>query len=117
NAHSQTIWQTQVPRHLQGRVFSVRRVIAQFTAPLGIMMAGIAGAQFNPGLILVVLGALVVAFSIGQLFNPVLMRVEDKAYLDELAVKRGELPDNPLEPSPEPEPIPPVAPLPVLVSE
>src|SRR5262249_35922706 len=27
NAHSQAIWQTQVPRDMQGRVFSVRRLI------------------------------------------------------------------------------------------
>ena len=36
NVHSQAIWQTQTPRELQGRVFSVRRLIAQFTSPLGV---------------------------------------------------------------------------------
>lgn len=111
NSHSQTIWQTQVPRHLQGRVFSVRRVIAQFTGPLGIMLAGIAGASFNPGIILVVMGLLVVVFCIGQLFNPYLLRVEDKSYLDELALKNGEPPENLLDPSPS------VAALPVPVAE
>ncbi len=35
NAHSQSIWQAQVPRELQGRVFSVRRLIAQCTARRG----------------------------------------------------------------------------------
>jgi hypothetical protein len=115
NAHSQTIWQTQVPRHLQGRVFSVRRVIAQFTAPIGIMMGGIAGAELNPGWILAVLGALVSAFCIGQLFNPYLLRVEDKAYLDQLAIKNGEPPENLAEPPSEP--IRPVAPLPTPLAE
>jgi DHA3 family macrolide efflux protein-like MFS transporter len=115
NAHSQTIWQTQVPRHLQGRVFSVRRVIAQFTAPLGIMIAGIAGTGLNPGLILVVLGALIVAFSIGQLFNPFLLRVEDKTYLDQLAIQRGEPAENLLEPPAEP--IHHVSPLPTPITE
>jgi MFS family permease len=115
NAHSQTIWQTQVPRHLQGRVFSVRRVIAQFTGPLGIMLAGIAGANFNPGLILVVMGVLVVVFCVGQLFNPYLLRVEDKTYLDQLAIRNGEPPESVAEtPS---EPVHHIAPLPTLVNE
>jgi DHA3 family macrolide efflux protein-like MFS transporter len=115
NAHSQTIWQSQVPRHLQGRVFSVRRVIAQFTAPIGIMMSGIAGAELNPGWILAGLGVLVSAFCVVQLFNPYLLRVEDKAYLDELAIKNGELPENLAEPPSEP--IRPVAPLPTPAME
>ncbi len=85
NAHSQTIWQTQVPRELQGRVFSVRRLIAQFSAPLGFMVAGATGAVFNPGVVMAVLGGIVVVFSFGQLFNQSLMRVEDKAFLDSVA--------------------------------
>jgi hypothetical protein len=40
SAHSQTIWQTQTPRELQGRVFSVRRPIAQCTLPVGALSAG-----------------------------------------------------------------------------
>jgi MFS transporter, DHA3 family, macrolide efflux protein len=28
NAHSQSIWQTHTPREMQGRVFSIRRLIA-----------------------------------------------------------------------------------------
>jgi MFS family permease len=90
NSHSQTIWQTQVPREVQGRVFAVRRVIAQFSGPIGMLMAGIAGAKLNPGWILAVLGAIVVVFGAFQLFNPYLLKVEDKSYLDELARSRGE---------------------------
>ncbi|MEA2574253.1 MAG: hypothetical protein QOH93_1551, partial [Chloroflexia bacterium] len=84
-AHSQTIWQLQVPKELQGRVFSVRRLIAQFSAPLGVMLAGATGAAFNPGLVLALLGGVIVVFSLFQLFNPHLLRVEDKAYLDSMA--------------------------------
>jgi hypothetical protein len=47
NSHSQTIWQTQTPRELQGRVFSVRRLIAQFTSPLGVALAGWVGASIQ----------------------------------------------------------------------
>ena len=47
NAHSQAIWQTQTPRELQGRVFSVRRLIAQCTWPLSTALAGLAGGLFN----------------------------------------------------------------------
>ena len=85
NSHSQTIWQTQTPRELQGRVFSVRRLIAQFTSPMGVALAGWVGGQFDPGLIIAVSGALLLAFSSVQLFNPYLLRVEDKAWLDEMA--------------------------------
>ncbi len=90
NAHSQTIWQTQVPRELQGRVFSVRRVIAQFSAPLGVLLAGFTGAVFNPGWVLAALGIFVVVFATFQLFNPSLLRVEDKAYLDKGAAQGGD---------------------------
>jgi len=85
NSHSQTIWQTQTPRELQGRVFSVRRVIAQFTWPLSTVFAGWAGGLFNPGTVIAILGLILTVFCIFQLFNPYLLRVEDKAYLDHLA--------------------------------
>ncbi len=87
NAHSQAIWQTQTPHELQGRVFSVRRVIAQCTYPVATALAGLLGGLFNPGAVLAVLGGLLVGFCLVQLFNPVLLRVEDKAYLDDLAAK------------------------------
>jgi len=87
NAHSQTIWQTQTPRELQGRVFAVRRVIAQFTWPLSTAMAGWLGGRFDPGRIIALLGGILVVFCIGQLFNPYLLHVEDKAMLDEMAAR------------------------------
>ncbi|MFS8641328.1 MAG: MFS transporter, partial [Symbiobacteriaceae bacterium] len=40
NAHSQAIWQGQVERGYQGRVFAVRRVIAWSLTPLGQVIAG-----------------------------------------------------------------------------
>jgi Na+/proline symporter len=89
NAHSQSIWQTQTPRELQGRVFSVRRVIAQFTWPLSTALAGLAGGLFNPGVVIAALGGFLVLFCIAQLFNPYLRRVEDKDWLDSLAAQRG----------------------------
>jgi MFS family permease len=85
NAHSQTIWQTQTPHGLQGRVFAVRRLIAQFTWPLSTALAGWAGGVFNPGAVIAVLGAILVLFCVGQLLNPYLLRVEDKAMLDRMA--------------------------------
>jgi DHA3 family macrolide efflux protein-like MFS transporter len=87
NAHSQTIWQTQTPRELQGRVFSVRRVIAQFTWPLSTVLAGVLGGLFNPGYVVAALGSILLVFCVAQLFNPYLLRVEDKDYLDALAAQ------------------------------
>ncbi len=89
NAHSQAIWQAQTPRELQGRVFAVRRLIAQFSSPLATAMAGIFGGLFNPGVVVAVLGGILIAFCTAQMFNPHLLRVEDKAWLDELAAQRS----------------------------
>ena len=87
NAHSQAIWQGQTPKELQGRVFSVRRVIAQFSWPVSAALASWLGGMYNPGVIIALMGALMVVFCIGQLFNPMLRRVEDKEYLESLAAE------------------------------
>lgn len=87
NAHSQSIWQAQTPHELQGRVFSVRRLIAQCSGPLSTALAGLAVGTFNPGSVMAALGAVQTLFCVAQLFNPVLMRVEDKVWLDSLAVQ------------------------------
>jgi DHA3 family macrolide efflux protein-like MFS transporter len=91
NVHSQTIWQTQTPRELQGRVFSVRRLIAQFTWPLSTALTGIVAGRFNPGTVIAALGAMLVLVCIAQFFNHSLLRVEDKAWLDEMAERHTAL--------------------------
>jgi MFS family permease len=49
NGSSQAIWQVKVPTDVQGRVFAVRRLIAQFTVPLGFLSAGpLADYVFKP---------------------------------------------------------------------
>ncbi len=49
NASSQAIWQSKTPGDVQGRVFAVRRMIAQFTVPIGDFSAGpLADRVFNP---------------------------------------------------------------------
>jgi len=51
NGSSQAIWQAKVAPDVQGRVFSVRRLIAQVTAPVAILLAGpLADRVFEPGL-------------------------------------------------------------------
>ncbi len=91
NAHSQAIWQTQTPRELQGRVFSVRRLIAQCTWPLSTLLAGLIGGLFNPGAVIAILGAVYFIFCLGQLYNPYLLRVEDKEWLDAMAARAASL--------------------------
>lgn len=51
NGSNQAIWQAKVPPDIQGRVFSVRRLIAQITAPLAMLMAGpLADQIFEPAM-------------------------------------------------------------------
>jgi len=85
NAHSQAIWQGQVDRGYQGRVFAVRRVTAQSLTPLGQVMAGWLAARVAPGLGLALLGGVVVLVSGAQFFNRHVMRVEDRAYVESCA--------------------------------
>jgi len=79
NAHSQSIWQSHTPRELQGRVFSIRRLIAWTILPASTAVGGTLAGLFNPGYILAILGVIYALFSAAQLFNPYLLRVEDKA--------------------------------------
>lgn len=51
NASNQSIWQAKVPPTLQGRVFSVRRIIAQVAGPVSLLLAGpLADNIFEPAL-------------------------------------------------------------------
>jgi MFS family permease len=51
NGSNQTIWQSKVPPELQGRVFSVRLMIAQITAPVSMLVAGpLADDLFEPAM-------------------------------------------------------------------
>lgn len=49
NAASQVLWQTKVPPAMQGRVFSIRRMIAQGIAPIAMLLSGpLADNVFEP---------------------------------------------------------------------
>jgi hypothetical protein len=51
NGSNQAIWQLKVSPGVQGRVFSVRRLIAQVTAPLSMAAAGpLADNVFEPAM-------------------------------------------------------------------
>lgn len=51
NGSNQAIWQSKVAPDLQGRVFAVRRLIAQITAPVGMLMVGpLADGLFEPAM-------------------------------------------------------------------
>ncbi|MDY6845561.1 MAG: MFS transporter [Chloroflexota bacterium] len=51
NGSNQAIWQAKVSPEVQGRVFSVRRLIAQITAPISIAAAGpLADKVFEPAM-------------------------------------------------------------------
>ena len=91
NSHSQTIWQIQTPREMQGRVFSVRRLIAQFTWPLSTFLMGALASRFDPGYIIMALGAILTVWCVVGLFNPYLMRVEDREWIEVQALKNAGL--------------------------
>jgi DHA3 family macrolide efflux protein-like MFS transporter len=51
NGSNQAIWQSKVPPALQGRVFSVRRLIAQITVPVAMLASGpLADRVFGPAM-------------------------------------------------------------------
>src|SRR3972149_6020562 len=51
NGSNQAIWQSKVPPDLQGKVFAVRRLIAQITAPLAMAIGGpLAAFVFEPAM-------------------------------------------------------------------
>ena len=52
NGSNQAIWQAKVPPDIQGRVFSVRRLIAQIAAPVSMLLAGpLADYIFEPSML------------------------------------------------------------------
>jgi hypothetical protein len=51
NASNQAIWQTKTPPDVQGRVFAVRRLLAQISGPVALIITGpLADHVFEPGL-------------------------------------------------------------------
>lgn len=63
NGSNQAIWQSKIPPALQGRVFSVRRLIAQVSGPLAMALAGpMADHLFEP--------AMMNGGSLAHLFGP-----------------------------------------------
>jgi MFS family permease len=103
NGSSQALWQTKTPPDVQGRVFSVRRMIAQFTSPIATIIVGplvdyVMQPAMEPGgalastvgqvigvgpgrgqaLVFVMVGLLTIIFSVAALANPRLRLVEDE---------------------------------------
>jgi DHA3 family macrolide efflux protein-like MFS transporter len=67
NGSSQALWQSKTEPDVQGRVFSVRRMIAQFTSPIAILVAGpLAEKVFQP---LVSEGGALASTTLGQLIG------------------------------------------------
>jgi len=86
-SHSAAIWMSQVPREFQGRVFSVRMVVGRSSIPISMVMFSVLSTRFAPGPVVAVLGTGAVTVTLWALLSPQVRRVEDKAYLDELAAR------------------------------
>ncbi|WP_295817464.1 MFS transporter [uncultured Deinococcus sp.] len=75
-AHSMSIWQSQVPPEVQGRVFSVRRMLSQFTNPISTAAAGLAAAHLPAGDVLSWAGVAAAVICGAQLLNPAVRRLD-----------------------------------------
>ncbi|MGE5653784.1 MAG: MFS transporter [Bacillota bacterium] len=84
NAHSQSIWQRQTPKEMQGRVFAVRRLIAQVSYPVATAVAGWTAGRVDPGIMAATLGGLAAVLAGAQLLNKGLLRVDDRDYIESL---------------------------------
>ncbi|MFC2083012.1 MFS transporter [Candidatus Bipolaricaulota bacterium] len=52
NGSNQAIWQAKVPADIQGKVFATRRLIAQISAPIAMILGGrLADLVFEPGML------------------------------------------------------------------
>lgn len=78
DSHSQTLWQSTTPVHLQGRVFSMRRVLAQCTGPVGIALAGASAGLFDLRYSIALLGLLQGVLCLAMVFNPAFTRAEER---------------------------------------
>jgi hypothetical protein len=64
---------------MQGRVFSIRRLIAWTILPISMAAGGALAGVTDPGYVLAGLGLIWALFIVAQLFNPHLLVVEDRA--------------------------------------
>ncbi len=78
NAHSQTIWQIMTPREMQGRVFAVRRVVGQFTWPLGTAITGWIGGRFNAGSVILSFGLVMLLYTMSQFANRRVVAIDEE---------------------------------------
>ena len=77
NISSQTIWQTIVPKDKLGRVMSVRLTIAQFTAPVGMLLSGFIAEYVNMSQLFAVSALLGLLFLGLSWINTSMKNVED----------------------------------------
>jgi DHA3 family macrolide efflux protein-like MFS transporter len=123
DACSQAIWQSKVAPDVQGRVFSVRSMIAQSTLPVAFLVAGpLADSVFEPllttggplahsvgrvlgtgsgrgtGLLFIVLGIALLLTVAGAALYPHLRNVEDE--LPDYAAREPVEPESVVEASP-----------------
>nr|WP_232345299.1 MFS transporter [Paenactinomyces guangxiensis] len=75
-SHQATIWQSNVPAVIQGRVFGVRKFVSSIAPPLGTTLIGLWGAKINSGVVFIVLGAVLAFVAFISLFNKRLLSID-----------------------------------------
>lgn len=77
NISSQTIWQQAVPMQLQGRVYSVRRFIAQVSAPIAMFFSGYFADIFSISMVIIFATGTGMAIMLYLWFATALSHVEE----------------------------------------
>lgn len=80
NAHSQAIWQTVTPPALQGRVFALRRLVAQTSTPLSLALFGALAGRLSPGPLVAGLGGVIILASLLPLLSRQVRGLGDENY-------------------------------------
>ncbi|WP_409271625.1 MFS transporter [Neobacillus sp. SCS-31] len=78
NINNTTLYQRRVPKHLRGRVFSVRILLAQAGVPFGAALGGLFAEAFSIPLLFAVLGIITIITNITCWLHPIFEKLNDQ---------------------------------------
>jgi DHA3 family macrolide efflux protein-like MFS transporter len=87
NASLAAILQATVPPEIQGRVFTLLFSVAAAMSPLGLAVAGPVADRLGVQSWFLIAGAVMFVLSLGALFIPAILRIEDKGAFEDQAAR------------------------------